>query len=239
MKKFTYILLAFITIVTLNSCEQSIEPLGTNYVTFAEPEFSAGVDVGGSTTVEIPVFTSNVSGSARTFVVSVDESSNAATGSYTVPTSVEIPANTNKGMITVSLTDTNLGIGVNKLILNFGAEEGLSNGGSTTISYIQNCTEVTGTLDITFDAYGSETSWEITDSLGGVVVSGGGYADGDVSVSEPITLCSGRDYTFTFKDSFGDGYASPGMATLTIGGDVKATVSGDFGSSSETEFDTK
>lgn len=243
MKKITYILLAFIAVFTLNSCEESNEAPGTNYITFAEPTFSTGVDVGGSTSVEIPVFTANTSGSARTFAITVAETSNAAAGSYTVPTSVEIPANTNKGTITVALTDTNLGIGVNRLVLNITQEMGLSVGGSTTLSYIQNCTEVTATLNINFDGWGSESSWTITDSLGGVVASKAEdtYTDGQANAVETITLCAGRDYTFTFNDAFGDGLSDPanGNLSLTIGGVEKAAVSGNFGTKYEVAFDTK
>ncbi|WP_435414723.1 hypothetical protein [Polaribacter aestuariivivens] len=243
MKKITYFLFAFIAVLSLNSCEDTVEPLGTNYITFGEDSYSTGVDVGGSTSVDIPVYSANLSGSDRSFAVSVDAASNAAAGSYTVPTSVTIPAGENEGTLTVALTDTNLGIGVNNLIINFGIEEGLSNGGSTTLSYIQNCTEVTATLDIAFDNWGSESSWTITDSLGGVVASKarGTYSDGQASASETITLCSGRDYTFTFNDSFGDGLSDPsnGTVTLSIGGTTKATVTGNFGTKFEQAFDTK
>lgn len=243
MKKFTYIIFALLTIITLNSCEDKVEALDTNYVTFGDDSYSTGVDVGGSTSVVIPVYTANITGTDRTFQVSADASSNAAAGSYTLPASVTIPANTNSANLTVALSDTNLGIGVNKLTIIFANEMGLSTGAPTTINYIQNCTEVTATLSIVFDGYGSETSWRITDSLGGVVASKavGTYADNQVSASETITLCAGRDYTFTILDSFGDGLSFPadGTYSLTVGSTVKASGGGDFGSSEATAFDTK
>mgnify|MGYP003627945066 CR=1 FL=1 len=243
MKKFTYIIFALLTIVTLNSCEDKVEALDTNYIAFGDDLYSTGVDVGGSTSVVIPVYTANLSGADRTFSLSVDPTSNAATSSYTLPASVTIPANTNSNSFTVALSDTDLGIGVNKLIINFENEIGLSTGAATTVSYIQNCTEVTATLEINFDAWASESSWTITDSLGGVVASKAvkSYTDGQASAVETITLCAGRNYTFTYNDSFGDGLSDPtdGNVTLTINNVEKGAVTGNFGTKYEVAFDTK
>lgn len=244
MKKFTYIIFALLTIITLNSCEDKVEALDTNYVTFGGDSYSTGVDVAGSASVVIPVFTANITGADRNFTLSADAASNAAAGSYTLPASVTIPGGTNSGSFTVVLSDTNLGIGVNNLVINFGNEMGLSTGGATTISYTQNCTDITATLAIDFDLYAEETGWRITDSLGGVVVAkaAGSYARGNGDVTETITLCAGRDYTLTFTDAFGDGMddgATLGSYTLSIGGDPKVTGGGAFGASESTAFDTK
>lgn len=244
MKKLKLILLTVLTVFAFISCEEEM-PAGqnANYITFGKTAYSTGVDVGGSKSVDIPVYTANVVGTERSFDVTVLSTSTAAAGSYTVPTSVSIPAGSSEGTLTVVLTDTNLGIGVNALRLSFAAVEGLSRGANTTLSYIQNCTEVTATLSITFDGYGSETGWNVTDALGGVVASKakGTYSDGQVSATETITLCAGRDYTFTITDDYGDGLSYPanGSYSLTIGGVVKATGGGDFGASEATDFDTK
>lgn len=243
MKKLSYLFLITISLFVFNSCEEEVKSLDTNYITFAKDAYSTGVDVGSSTTVDVTIYTANIASSDRSFDVSIDESSNAAEGSYSVPTSVTIPGGTNVGTLTISLSDVNLGIGVNNLVLNFTAANGLFTGESTTLSYNQNCTEVTGTLDIVFDGYGNETAWEITDALGGVVASAAleTYAEGQASASESITLCAGRDYTFTITDDYGDGLSWPnnGTYTLTIGGSIKAQGGGDFGASESTEFDTK
>lgn len=242
MKNIKILLIAFIAVFSLNSCNEDMVILDTNYVAFAAPVYSAGVDVGGTNSVDVQIFTANKTGSDRSFEVTVDDSSNAAAGSYTVPSSFTIPGGTNSGILKVELSDTNLGIGVNSLVLNLKKSEGLSIGEAVTIKYIQNCTEVTATLDIVFDGYGSETSWAITDSLGGVVASKaeGDYADGQASVSEAITLCAGRSYTFTINDAYGDGlsYPADGTYSLKIGGAEKASGSGDFGASEATDFDT-
>ena len=244
MKKISFLLMFALSLVVFTSCEDNISTSDLNYVSFAESSYSAGIDPGSSATVEVTVYTANTSGSDRSISVSVDAAnSTAAAGSYVVPTSVVIPSGTNKGTLSIQLSDTNIGIGVNSLVLNFDASQGLLNGGSTTVNYTQNCTEITGTLDIVFDGYGSETSWEILDSLGGVVMSAaeGDYTDGQVSASVPISICAGRDFTFTINDAYGDGLSWPnnGTYTLTIDGVVKAQGGGDFGSSESTAFDTK
>lgn len=242
MKKIKLILIAVLSIFALNSCEdEKIDTSGFNYVTFSSDSYSTGVDVGGTTTIDVTIYSGNISQSDRSIDVSVDGSA-AATGSYIVPSSVTIPGGSNEGKLSIALSDTNLGIGVNKLVISFPATEELFNGSSTTVNYIQNCTEVTATLDITFDGYGSESGWTITDSLGGVVASkaAGDYTDGQVSAQESITLCAGRNYTFTMTDSYGDGLSFPanGTYSLSIGGTVKASGGGDFGSSESTAFDT-
>lgn len=240
MKKIIYNILILALIVGFHSCDESIVE-EVEYVTFGADSYSTGVDVGGSATFDIPVYTTNITGSDRSYAVMVDESSDAAAGSYTVPSAVTIPAGSNSAMLTIALTDTNLGIGVNNLVINFANDEGYFTGESTTLGYIQNCDEITGTVDITFDGYGSETTWEILDALGGVVASGGNYADGQAQASNEVVLCQGRDYTFVIKDSFGDGLSFPnnGTYTLTVDGVVKVSGGGDFGSEESTPFDTK
>ncbi|MCF7559183.1 hypothetical protein L3X39_00920 [Sabulilitoribacter multivorans] len=223
------------------NCEEDQFQSSLEYVTFGATTYSTIVDVGGSQNFEVVVYTSQNVGSDTSFTVSVDDSSNADPGSYVVPNSVTVPAGSNIGILSVTLSDVNLGIGVNQLVIAFDGVGAFAAGGTTTIEYIQKCTEVTGTLDFVFDGYGSEVGWNIKDSLGGTVASGGGYSDGQATASENITLCAGRDYTLTITDSFGDGLSFPadGTYTLTIGGGVKASGGGDYGSSETTEFDTK
>ena len=230
--------------IGLHSCDESVvEQL--NYVTFGDSSYSTSVPVNGSTTVDIPVYTADVAGADRSFNVSVDAASSGASGSYTVPGSVTIPGGSNEGTLTVTLNDVDLGIGNNTVVINFDVSPGFNTGESTTVNYIQQCEEITATLDINFDYYSEETGWVITDALGGTVVEApaGTYAAYQRgSVSESITLCAGRDYTLTFTDVYGDGMDDGGVLgdyTLTIGGVVKVTGGGAYGASESTAFDTK
>jgi|TARA_R110000868_G_scaffold149070_1_gene371310 hypothetical protein len=237
MKKISTLFLAVFSMLAFTGCEDDESTL--NFVSFEGFDYeTVVVDVNGSATQEVIIYSSDKSGSDRTYNISVDASSTAAAGSYDVPTSVIIPGGTNKGTFTVTMSDVDLGIGVNSLILNFDNAEGVFDGGSKVINYIQACTEVIATLDIVFDDYGSECGWSVEDSLGGTVASGGGYADGQVSATETISLCAGRDYTFIFTDSYGDGMN--GSYTLTIDGVEKVTGAGtNFGFSESNAFDTK
>ena len=246
MKKIINIFLIIFSFVLFQNCEDDQFESSLNYVSFGDTTYSTGVDVGGNTTIDVIVYTSKIVESDVNFNISVDPDSNAALGSYNVPSSVTVPSGSNKGTLTVALSDVDLGIGINKLVLNFNdVTSGYGNGDSTTVEYIQNCTEVTGVLDLTFDRWGSEVSWEIHDSLGGLVVEGGGYSDTgsgtSTSDSINITLCSGRNYTLTVNDSYGDGWGSVGSYSLTINGTVKASGDGSLGGtgiSEVTAFDT-
>lgn len=243
MKKITFLLVLAIFGLVLHSCEESIESTDLNYISFAKSTYpTIGIDIGGSTTADVTVYTGNVSGSDRTFDIFVDPTSTAAAGSYNVPSTVTVPGGTNEGTITIELSDVNLGIGVNKLVLKFTPTDGLFMGGSTAISYFQNCSEVTATLDFIFDFYSDETEWYITDALDGVVAEGGPFAQGIGTASLDIQLCAGRDYTLFVTDAFGDGMndgTNIGSYTLTIGGTVKVSESGDFTESQSSAFDTK
>ena len=227
MKTIIKTFLVLLVSVSLFNCEDTLEPSALDYIAFGTDKYSTGVDPGGATTFDIPVYTAKVYSAATTFNVTVD-GAKAAAGSYDVPASVSIAAGSNEGVLTVSLSDVNLGIGINEITINFKDEAGSYHGESTTLAYVQNCTEIIATLDLSFDRWGSEVYWEIRDSLDGLVVSTGGYPDtgpGTTTTdSVAITLCAGRSYTFLALDAYGDGWG--GDYTLTIGGVVKFTGDG-------------
>lgn len=97
-------------------------------------------------------------------------------------------------------------------------------------------------LSITFDNYPEETSWEITNSGGQVVASGGTYAsqaDGSTLNIDVGCLDDGC-YDFTMNDSYGDGMCCSfgnGSFTLT-NNDTGATLAsgGSFTSADTTNF---
>ena len=94
-------------------------------------------------------------------------------------------------------------------------------------------------LSITFDNYPEETSWNIKNSGGTTVASGGTYGsqpDGS-TLNLSIPLAAG-DYTFTILDSYGDGICCSygnGSYTLSSGATVLAT-GGSFTSSQSAGF---
>jgi hypothetical protein len=78
------------------------------------------------------------------------------------------------------------------------------------------------TVQIVTDAYGSETTWDITDVNGAVVLSGGPYSNlgaAGTTTETPVsgTLASNTCYTFTIYDSYGDGIdAGYGVGSFTV-----------------------
>jgi len=100
---------------------------------------------------------------------------------------------------------------------------------------------VATTLTITFDNYPEETSWDIKDGSGNVVYSGGTYgseADGSTKV---INMCIDTGcYTFTMKDSYGDGMCcSYGNGSYSFTKDSDGSIlasGGSFQSSEATNF---
>jgi len=86
---------------------------------------------------------------------------------------------------------------------------------------IQN-THVDVTVQIVTDAYGSETTWDITDANGTVVLSGGPYSNlsaAGTTTETPVsgTLNAQTCHTFTIYDSYGDGIdAGYGAGSFTV-----------------------
>lgn len=101
-----------------------------------------------------------------------------------------------------------------------------------------NCTNVT--LNLTFDNYSDETSWDIQDANGTNVAWGGYYGNhpNGGSTQENICLPDGC-YTFTIYDSYGDGICcTEGNGSYTLvdtNGDVLVS-GGQFGTFETTSF---
>ena len=103
-------------------------------------------------------------------------------------------------------------------------------GGST-------CNDNEVTLSITLDNYPGETTWEVANSSGTTVASGGPYSGAGSTVTEDLCLPDGC-YDFTIFDSYGDGICCSygnGSYTLSDGSTVLAS-GGSFGSSETTSF---
>jgi len=96
------------------------------------------------------------------------------------------------------------------------------------------CNDNDVSIDITFDNYSEETSWQITNASGAVVASGGNYGTGQTSVSESACLVNGC-YDFTISDVYGDGICcSYGNGSYSVTGGGSTLASGATFTSSET-----
>lgn len=238
MKRYLNLFFTLIAFsVVFVSCDYDDDYTPPNYVTFANSSANVGVDIGGSTTYDVTVYTANETGSDRTFDVAVGSASTLDAAAYTVPATVTVPGNSNEGTLSIDISDVNIGDTGETLVLNLVPQDGLSTGESLTINVTQVCPTGDFFINIAFDGYGSETTWEVKDANGDVVASGGGYEDGQESASSKLCLDSG-DYTFTVFDSYGDGLSYPanGSVTLVYNGAAVGTIEGDFGTEASIDF---
>lgn len=95
-------------------------------------------------------------------------------------------------------------------------------------------------LEIVTDNYGSETTWELTDSSDTVLYSGGSYSN-NTTYNETFTIENNECYTFTIWDSYGDGICcdwGEGSYTLTDNNDTVIFAGGEFGEVESTKITT-
>lgn len=214
--------------------DDDLEPL--SYASFERGPLSVGVDIGGTTTKEVTVYTGNIVSSDRTIDITVGESSTLDAAAYSVPATVTIPANSNEGTFTVEVSDVDIAATGETLVLNLVPSEGLSVGSSLSMNVRTVCPNGTTEVGVSFlfDDWASEISWEITDGDGNVVAEGGGYANGTSSFMMPVCLAPGN-YTFTVYDDYGDGIPG-GSGTLTANGAQLGSIGGNFGVSDSFDF---
>lgn len=141
MKKITCILLLILSAFAFNNCSDDLG--GTkdiNYITFEVNTPTIIVEKNGSIDTDVHVYTTQVTGSDRTFSVEVVAASTTANPeSYSVPASVTIPANSNDGILTVSVSDENLGEDPVTLVLQIGANDGLFTGSKADLTIQKHC----------------------------------------------------------------------------------------------------
>ena len=128
-----------VLILLFSGCTEDEQFSPPNYVTFESNEIAASVNEGSSSTVEVTLYTANVTGTERTFLINVDESSTLDPAAYTLPESVTVPAGTNEATFTVDVSDTNLSNTGDTLVLSLGDERDLSTGDPLTIDISRVC----------------------------------------------------------------------------------------------------
>lgn len=236
MKKITYLLLFTISLFVFNSCSEKVD--GTediNYVSFQSTSLNFGVDLDGTNERDIKIYTTQVTGSDRTFTVEVDtDASTADPVSYVVPTTITVLKNVNVGILPVSISDINIGEEGKTLVLKLGAKEGLFTGDDITLNISQVCPVNEVIFSIAFDGWPSETYWELVDADDNIIASGGPYSQDvkDTSFSKAFCLEDGT-YTFTIYDAYGDG---SGPYSLNYNGTSLISSDGGFGDSESTTF---
>ncbi len=231
MKKITYILILLVAVVSFNSCNER-DILGTsdiNYINF-QTDNAFGIDpLDGENTIEFNVYTTQVSGSDRTYTLNVvagGTSANAA--GYTVPTSVTVPAGSNVGTFEVTIEASNIDT---ELEIEIVPVTGLFIGNTISLDIYGICSLNEVFLIMSLDDWPEETTWEVLDSGDNVVASGGPYSSS--SIVESICLADGT-YTLWLYDVYGDG---TGPISMELNG-VEFFSVGEYewGSSTSTTF---
>ncbi len=236
MKKYLLLLIAVLT-MTFVGCDHEDEEFVPNYVTFESTTGDFGVDIEGSATYDVTVYAANTIGQDRTIDIMVDTSSTIEAAGYSVPATVTIPANSNEAMFTLEVSEMDFGANGETLVLQLQPQAGLSVGSPMTLTVTPLCPFPETSLDIVFDDWASETTWEIEDSEGNVLFTGGGYGDGLGTANRMLCLEAG-DYTFNIYDSYGDGLTSPETGSVTISYDGEELVSfdGDYAEGTSVDF---
>ncbi|WPO82326.1 M43 family zinc metalloprotease [Chryseobacterium sp. JJR-5R] len=149
----------------------------------------------GTSTMTSAVITYTLNGSSQTF----NWTGNLAQDKFAIVT-LPMNANTLGGWMNINVTS-----------VNGGTDQRVSNS-SINVNYLGAPTRVDTNVvfNLQLDQYGSETSWNLKNSAGTTVYSGGGYTDTNTSlppvISQNWTLNPNECYTFTIEDSFGDGF---------------------------------
>jgi len=210
MKNIFKFLAIALFVGTFVSCDEDLIVFdaenGQTALSFAATSFNLSIPTEGLT-VEVPVQSTTSSASDRTFTVTVDLATGGS-GEYTIGT-ITIPANSFLGTLSVAFNfDAIDGPDgeVKDLVISLDVPEGgASYDDIVSFSYFREivCNDIE--VQVITDFWGDETSWEITDSTGAVVASGGPYPQVEGAEYNTTHFLENGTYTFTFFDAFGDG----------------------------------
>lgn len=243
MKKYIYLFLATVAVVSFSSCEDtSAEALGTSFASFEKKAIEIGVEAGSETSKEVKIYTTNITGSDRSIpIMIVAESTDADTGAYTVPETVTIPGGTNVGTITIGVKDVGLELSKDKtLVIRLKSSEETSTGEALTLGLSQLCPNsgIKLKVNLSFDKWPEEAAWIILDEAGNVVMASadpfayGGHTGATAPITLAECLASGT-YTIKVYDKYGDGGTD---YNVTANGVQVFSLSGDYGKGATASF---
>jgi len=195
-------------------------------------------------------------GSAVVPVTTVDEAD------FSVPATVTIPAGEKVGTFEINITNVNLGATGKTIVIQMKPQEGIQTPNSfvgtfenenyetfserLTITARDYCPTNPFRVEITTDAWGTETTWELYDSTMTLIGQGGPYPDQSAVGAYPQTpsiFClEDGNYTFYIYDAYGDGMNSGQgegfyrLVKVVDGEDVEIAKNGVFGAFEEVTF---
>ena len=144
---------------------------------------------------------------------------------------------------TPSFTNT---LDVNVLNPNGNTDQNTSNDNATTTFINHSYGSITtgivsgnATIDVTTDQYATETSWELVDDNGMVVVASGTLTNSSAQPTVNAMLVTGACYTFNMYDSYGDGMYPPnGFEVKDFNGNIIVSNYNFTSSEDKTPFET-
>lgn len=159
---------------------------------------------------------------------------------FTVPATVSFPAGEDTTSLIVTVAPTAPQGEV--LDLEVAVDEEYSNPYKaeypwlkTTVFIEPPCAYNKVTLDFIFDDYASECTWELLNSNGEVIESGGPWEDGTPSASTDLCLEDGM-YTFTVYDGYGDGLSTGNISIIYNGEEIVSIAGSDYEESKSVTF---
>lgn len=210
-----FICLAIVAGFLFSSCEkEEVEAPGTNYVAFQGQAIDLEVETSGSSTQTVSLYSANIADNDRTYNVEVMSASTIDQTYISLPSTVTIPAGSNKGDLAVSIDDY-AGLDGEPVTLLLNVTEpngdGSSIGEPATINVFRECLENRLFFYAVFDDYPEEVYWRIVDTNSGITVAAasstpgyGAYAGREGYINLPICVSDG-DYVFQVFDQYGDG----------------------------------
>ncbi len=241
MMKKILVLLVIITVLSCDSDNSFSTVSDYDFISFENDNVTFELDQDGESSQMITVYNSKTYSNDRTYNLEVLlESTTISAESYAVPASVTIPANERSAQFDVTITDNGFGSG-DRLVLGFADGNTALNPHPLQMDIVIVCPMNELILDITFDNYAEETSWELyTDitTTPTLIASGSGYDDlDDQSIQERLCIDNG-DFGFVIYDVYSDGMCcsyGQGSYSLTVNGEV-IHQGGSFGASEVTTF---
>jgi len=251
MKKIIYTTLALCSLFFV-ACDNEIDTDATSvsdyeFISFQDDILNFELNQSGTSERTITVYNSRKSSSDVTYNLEVlplefngGQGTTISSDYYNVPSSVTIPANATSAQFDVTITDNGFGSG-DRLVVGFADDNLALNPHPLRMDIVIVCPANELILDITFDNYAEETSWELyTDitTTPTLIASGSGYDDlDDQSIQQRLCIDNG-DFGFVIYDAYGDGICcsfGQGSYSLTVNGEV-IRQGGSFGANEVTTF---
>ena len=227
MTKYLRFFIAILSVSVLVACSNDDDFAPPNYVTFGDvtylsDEMTVSVNEDAAEEIELPVYTSTESGSARTFDIVVDTSSTLDPSAYTIPESVTVPANSNEAVVNVEVTGSGINNEGDVLVLRLQDKSDLYVGEPLTINLVKVCpydaSSWIGTYDVSEGFTGGDNA-----GLSLAAAFGENY---QVELIENPADATGGSLTLNNSDEFNMFFADETVLTFgACAGDVMLSTS--------------